>query len=83
MEFEDTKRILDSIDLDYEVYELFFYHEISDSRPDLLEKYLRKCILDDSVDVQSIFRAELEEFHEQEQRQYRFPQYVNFVVVER
>ena len=83
MEFEDTKRILDSIGRDYEVYELFFYHEISDSQPDLLEKYLRKCILDDSVNVQSFFRAELEEFHEQEQRQYRFPQYVNFVVVER
>ena len=81
MEYEDTKRILDSIGLDYEVVELIFHHEISDSRPDLLEKYLRKCILDDSVDVQSIFHAELEEFYEQEQSQYRFPQSVNFVVV--
>ena len=63
------------------------YHEaslsVSDDRPDLLERYLRKCILDDSVDVQTFFRAELQEFHDEEQRQYRILQSVNFVVVRR
>ncbi len=83
MEYEDTKRILDSIGVEYEVHELFFHHEISDGRPDLLERYLRKCILDDSVDVQTFFRTELEELHDKERRQYRFPQSVNFVVVRR
>jgi SAM-dependent methyltransferase len=83
MEYEDTKRILDSIGAEFEVHELFFHHEISDERPDLLERYLRKCILDDSVDVQTFFQAELQEFHDEEQRQYRIPQSVNFVVVRR
>ncbi len=65
------------------MHELFFHHEIRDDRPDLLERYLRKCILDDSVDVQTLFRTELEELHDKERRQYRFPQSVNFVVVRR
>ncbi len=83
MEYEDTKRILDSLGAKYEVHELFFHHEIDDRRSDLLEKYLRKCILDDSVDVLEFFESVLEEFHDSNSHTYRIPQFVNFVEVTR
>lgn len=81
MEFEDTKKILDAIEAKYEVYELFFHHEIPDNRTDLLRKYLRKCILDDSVNVLKFFKTILDEYHEGKANLYRIPQYVNFIVI--
>lgn len=81
MEYEDTKRILDSIGVEHESHGLFFYHEIRDDRPELLEKYVQKCLLDDSVQVQTFYGAMLADFHDEERGQYRFPQSVNFVVV--
>ncbi len=81
MEYEDSKKILDSIEAKYEVYELFFYHEIPDNKTDLLQKYLRKCILDDSVNVLKFFKTILEAFHEERTRLYRIPQSVNFIVI--
>jgi len=81
MEYEDTKKILDSIRARYEVYEMSFHHEIPCYRTDLLQKYLRKCILDDSVDVLEFFRTSLEEFHDEKSSVYKIPQFVNFVVI--
>ena len=81
MEYEDTKKILDSINAKYEVYEMAFHHEIPDHRTNLLQKYLRKCILDDSVDVLEFFRTSLEEFHDEKSSVYKIPQFVNFVVI--
>lgn len=81
MEYEDTKNILDSIRARYEVYEMSFHHEIPDYRTDLLQKYLRKCILDDSVDVLEFFGTSLEEFHDEYTGVYKIPQFVNFVVI--
>lgn len=81
MEYEDSKKILDSLGVAYQVYELDFKHEIHEKRTDLLEKYLRKCILDDSADVLEIFRMSLDAFHDPERMTYQFPQSVNFVVV--
>ena len=83
MEYEDTQKILDSIHPDYKVHELFLTHVIGDDRTVILEKYLRKCILDDSVDALKFFETLLEEFHKEEKGEYQFPQQVNFVVVQR
>lgn len=81
MEYEDTQRILDCLGARYEAHELFFQHEIDDRKSDLLEKYLRKCILDDSVDVLEFFESALQEFHDKNSHTYRIPQFVNFVEV--
>lgn len=79
MEYEDTQRMLNSLGVKYEVHELFFYHEVDDDSPDLLESYLRKSILDDSVDVLKFFESILQEFHDRDSNKYRIPQFVNFV----
>lgn len=81
MEFEDSQRILASLGQHYDVLELNFDHEIPTDQPDLLDQYLRKCILDDSADVRQLFSDLLPSFHKD--HVYRFPQSVNFITVRR
>lgn len=80
MEFEDTKRMLDSLPVEYEVVELKFDHELPLNQPDLMEHYLRKCVLDESIDAQRVFGDILPRF--KRDGLYRFPQTVNFITVD-
>jgi len=77
MEFEDTQRILESLPVEYEVVELSFDHHLPRDRPDLLENYLRKCVLDDTLDTQQAFADLLPRFERDDG--YRIPQSVNFI----
>ncbi len=81
MEFEDSRAILDSMDIAFEVYPLRFAHEIPADLPDLLEKYLQKCILEDSVDTLRFFEPLLAGFLDTRRQIYAFPQSVNFIEV--
>jgi len=80
MEFEDTERILESLPVEYEVVELAFDHELPIDQPDLVEHYLRKCVLDESVDTRRVFGDVLPRF--EQDGLYRLPQTVNFISVE-
>ena len=79
MEFEDTERILESLPVDYEVLELSFYHELPIDRPELVEHYLRKCVLDESIDALRVFGDVLPRF--ESDGRYRLPQSVNLISV--
>ena len=79
MEFEDTVRILESLPVEYEVFELSFDHELPLNQPDLVEHYLRKCVLDESIDAQRVFGDVLPHF--ERDGLYRLPQSVNFISV--
>ncbi len=79
MEFEDTKRILESLPVEYEVVELSFDHELPIDQPDLVEHYLRKCVLDETIDAQRLFGGLLPRF--EDDGLYRLPQSVNLVSV--
>lgn len=79
MEFEDSERILDSLPVDYQVLELTFDHELPLDQPDLVEHYLRKCVLDESIDTQQVFGDLLPRF--ESDGLYRLPQSVNFISV--
>lgn len=81
MEFEDTQRILESLSAEYEVLELSFDHELPGGRPDLMENYLRKCVLDESVDTERVFGDLLPRF--ESGGLYRIPQFVNFISISR
>jgi len=81
MEFEDSRRILESLGVEYEVYPQRFTHEIARNRDDLLEKYLRKVILDDTVDVGQLFRSLLESLYDPAGDRYVVPQAVNLITV--
>ena len=83
MSYEDTKEILESMGVVYEVYELFFNHEIKSDRYDLLENYLRKCILDNSVDVLTFFKPILKKFHDKKSNKFKIPQFVNFIEIKK
>ena len=79
MEFEDTTRILKSLSVEYEVVELSFDHELPLDQPDLVEHYLRKCVLDESIDALSVFGDVLPGF--EIDGGYRLPQSVNLISV--
>ena len=79
MEFEDTKHILESLPVEYEVVELKFDHELPLNQPDLVEHYLRKCVLDETIDAQRMFGDVLPRF--ESNGLYRLPQSVNLISV--
>lgn len=79
MEFEDTERILETLPVEYEVIELRFDHELPRGRPELMENYLRKCVLDDTLDTKQVFGDLLPRFESDDR--YRIPQSVNFICV--
>lgn len=83
MQYEDSVEILDSLGIPYETYELSFSHAIELKKESLLEKYLRKTILDDAVDVLDFFEDILQDYVESETQTYRFPQSVQFIVVQK
>ncbi len=80
MEFEDTKHILESLPVEYEVIELKFDHELPLNQPELVEHYLRKCVLDETIDAQRVFGDVLPRF--ERDGLYRLPQTVNLISVE-
>jgi hypothetical protein len=67
--------------VDYEVYPQRFAHEIAENRDDLLEKYLQKVVLDDSVDVGELFGPLLEGVYDPARERYVIPQSVNLITV--
>jgi SAM-dependent methyltransferase len=79
MEFEDTEHILESLPVDYDVVELTFDHKLPLNQPDLVAHYLRKCVLDETVDTQRVFGDLLPRF--ESDGMYRLPQSVNFISV--
>ena len=81
MEFEDSQRILESLGVEYQVYPQQFVHEIAESHGDVLEKYLQKVILDDTVDVGQFFKPLLESVYEPALGKYVIPQSVNLITV--
>ena len=81
MEFEDTKRILESLQVEYEVVEFSFDHELPLNQPELVERYLRKCVLDETIDAQRVFGDVLPNF--EQDGLYRLPQTVNLISVEK
>ena len=79
MEFEDSIEILARMGVSFEVHPLEFRHSVPMDQPELLDKYLKKCILDDSVEVLKLFMDLLPEYRDG--AEYQFPQTVNFVDV--
>ncbi len=82
MQAEESQSLLDDLGQSYHVYPLAFEHTVKGMHRSGLEKYLRKCILDDSVEALDFFRPILDEFYEPERRAYVFPQTVHFIVAQ-
>ncbi|MGH2581349.1 MAG: class I SAM-dependent methyltransferase [Anaerolineales bacterium] len=81
MQYEDSVRILDDLGHSLETHEFFFDHSVDASDPELLEKYLQKCVLDDSLKTVEFFSPLLSRYLDRSTGVYRFPQSVNFGVL--
>jgi SAM-dependent methyltransferase len=79
MEYEDSAQILDSLGVQYEVLPLQFDHRVPHDQPELLQNYLRKCVLDESLDALDFFSDALP-FYRHEGG-FRFPQTVNLLTI--
>ncbi|WP_293106696.1 hypothetical protein [Moorena sp. SIOASIH] len=56
---EDIQNALDVIQVKYDVINFDYNHEIDGEYRDLLEVYFKKCILNSSVDVLSLFKEKI------------------------
>lgn len=81
MQFEESERILKSLDWSYEVIELKFTHRIPEDDRDKLVGYLRKGMLDDAFEPLDIFRPLLNEYLSE--GEYQFPQSVNLIIAKK
>ena len=81
MTAEEIENILASLKVNYEIIPMDFEHKISKDDPNLLEVYLHKCILDNSVDVINFFSSKLKELYDRDRNEYIFPQRVNLAIV--
>jgi SAM-dependent methyltransferase len=79
MEYEDSAQILSSLGVEFEIHPLRFDHKVPEKSSELLQNYLRKCILDDSLDTLEFFSDLLPDYLEG--GIYRFPQIVNFLTI--
>ncbi|MGB3640849.1 MAG: class I SAM-dependent methyltransferase [Rivularia sp. (in: cyanobacteria)] len=83
MTYEDTKKILDSLSLSYEETKIDFNHTIDYDNIDLLEIYLKKCILDSNVDVLAVFQDILKNYVDRDSNEYKFPQSNSLITIKK
>jgi SAM-dependent methyltransferase len=81
MEFEDSAEILEQIGMPFEIHEFVFDHCVDATDTEILEKYLQKCVLDDSLDAVEFFSPLLPKYLDKKAGVYHFPQSVNLGVL--
>lgn len=80
MAVEDTRNILDLLNISYETIPIHFEHVISKEDSSLLEMYLKREVLNNEVDVLNVFQDKLREYYDKESDRYVFPQQVDFTI---
>jgi SAM-dependent methyltransferase len=78
---ESHQRILAAQGINYQVIKLQFTHTIAVERQDLLEVYLRKCVMDNAVEVRELFQTMLMDCYDEAQGEYRFDQEVDLLII--
>ncbi len=77
MTFEDSAQLLRSLDAGFQVFPVHTQHRVPAKPADVLEEYLRKCVLDQGLPARQFFAPLLHEYrHDSE---YRFPQTINLI----
>lgn len=80
---EDLKQILDVLGITYKTISLHFTHRINSHCQNILEIYLKKCVLDHRVDVLNFLKPILQECFDEESNQYQFEQVVDLLIIEK
>jgi SAM-dependent methyltransferase len=81
MQAEDTVEILKGLGHQPHVSPLSFEHHVPSNDETVLQHYLRKCVLDETLDAIRLFEPLLESFLDKESMAYRFPQTVHLIEV--
>lgn len=71
---EDIKNALDSLGINYKIFEINYHHTVKRNSSRLLEVYLKKCILNASVDAVDLFSDILPSYYDKGSDAYIFPQ---------
>ncbi|WP_198012961.1 class I SAM-dependent methyltransferase [Lyngbya sp. PCC 8106] len=80
---EEHQQILDTLGINYENIRLHFSHRINCESKDILEIYLKKCVLDNTLDVLNFFQPILQEYFDRENNQYKFDQVVDLLIIKK
>ncbi|NEP57634.1 MAG: class I SAM-dependent methyltransferase [Symploca sp. SIO2G7] len=78
---EDIQKTLNILGLEYNAIDFDYYHEIDGDNRNLLEVYLKKCILDSSVDVFSLFKEKLGDYFQPQSNRFGFKQKTKLIIV--
>jgi ubiquinone/menaquinone biosynthesis C-methylase UbiE len=83
MTAEDSQAILESLGLNYQILPICFNHIVNCEQQYVLEVYLKMCVLNHEIDdVLFLFQDLLSKYLDKETNQYKFPQVVNFLVID-
>ncbi|OLT62461.1 hypothetical protein BJP37_28990 [Moorena bouillonii PNG] len=69
--------------MQYDVIDFDYNHEIDCEYRDLLEAYLKQCILNNSVDVLSLFKEKLLQYLNPKTNQFSFKQKTKLIIVKK
>ena len=78
---EDIQETLDLLGLQYDLIDFDYNHEIDYEDKDLLEVYLKKCILNSSVDVLDLFKEKILQYFKPENNQFLFKQKTKLIIL--
>lgn len=78
---EDIEKTLDLLGLQYTLQDLNYEHEIDGEDRDSLEVYLKKCILDNSVDITSLFEKEISHYFQPQNNKFSFKQKTKLIII--
>nr|WP_293042275.1 class I SAM-dependent methyltransferase [Moorena sp. SIO1F2] len=80
---EDIQENLELLELQYDVIDFDYNHEIDCEDRDLLEAYLKQCILNNYVDVLSLFKEKLLQYLNPKTNQFSFKQKTKLIIVKK
>ncbi|NES84780.1 MAG: class I SAM-dependent methyltransferase [Moorea sp. SIO2B7] len=80
---EDVEETLALLELNYNVIDFDYNHEIDYDDRALLEVYLKKCILNNSVDVLALFNQKILQYFNPESNQFSFNQKTKLIIVKK
>ena len=78
---ENIQETLDLLGLQWDAIDLDYNHEIDCETRDLLEVYLKKCILNSSVDVLSLFKEKIFQYFQPQNNKFSFKQKTKLIIV--
>lgn len=80
---EDIQETLDILRFHYDLKEFNYDHEIDHEDQDLLAVYLKKCVLDNSVDVVSLFKEKISDSFRSQNNKFIFKQKTKLIVFQK